>query len=90
MKPATVSNAASMNEPSPNNVRKWQQKVTSKRVIKGSGCGSVGRVVASDTRGPQIESSHRQIFIKIIYLRIVNCVEKTKINKKRPRMAHVF
>ena len=24
----------------------------------GSGCGSVGRVVASDTRGPRFESSH--------------------------------
>ena len=24
----------------------------------GSGCGSVGRVVISDTRGPQFESSH--------------------------------
>ena len=27
----------------------------------GSGCGSVGRVVAFDTRGPQFESSHQQI-----------------------------
>ena len=26
----------------------------------GSGCGSVGRAVASHTRGPRIESSHRQ------------------------------
>ena len=31
----------------------------------GSGCGSVGRAVASDTRGPRFESSHRQ---KIIYI----------------------
>ena len=31
----------------------------------GSNCGSVGRAVASDTRGPQFESSHRQ---KIIYI----------------------
>ena len=32
---------------------------------KGSGCGSVGRAVASDTRGPQFESSHRlRIFLK--------------------------
>ena len=29
------------------------------------GCGSVGRAVASDTRGPRYESSHRQ---KIIYI----------------------
>ena len=26
----------------------------------GSGCGAVGRAVASDTRGPRFESSHRQ------------------------------
>ena len=29
----------------------------------GSGCGSVGRAVASDTRGPRFKSSHRQKFI---------------------------
>ena len=29
----------------------------------GIGCGSVGRVVASDTSGPQFESSHWQILI---------------------------
>ena len=28
--------------------------------MKGSGCGSVGRVVDSESRGPQFESSHRQ------------------------------
>ena len=27
----------------------------------GSGCGTVGRAVASDTRDPRLESSHRQI-----------------------------
>ena len=26
----------------------------------GSGCGSVGRVVAFNTRGPRFDSSHRQ------------------------------
>ena len=26
----------------------------------GSGCGSVGRAVASNPRGPRFESSHRQ------------------------------
>ena len=30
----------------------------------GSGCGSVGRAVASDTRGPQFKSSHRQNLLK--------------------------
>ena len=33
-----------------------QQKMN----FKGSGCGSVGRAVASDTRGPKFESSHWQ------------------------------
>ena len=28
----------------------------------GSGCGSVGRAVAFDTRGPWFDSSHRQNF----------------------------
>ena len=30
----------------------------------GSGCGSVGRAVTANTRDPQFESSHRQIFIR--------------------------
>ena len=30
----------------------------------GSGCGAVGREVASDTSGPQFESSHRQSFYR--------------------------
>ena len=33
----------------------------------GSGCGSVGRAVASDTRGPQFEFSHRQDYSMNIY-----------------------
>ena len=56
----------------------------------GSGCGSVGRAVSSDTRGPWFESSHRQKCIYIEHLFTVNCVfEKTKIKKKRPGMAHL-
>ena len=51
-----------------------------------SGCGSVGRVVASDTRGLQFESSHRQNFIHVF---TINCIEKTKLKKKRPGMAHL-
>ena len=51
--------------------------------LSGSGCGSVGRAVASVTRGLWFESSHRHI-----YLPIANCIEKTKIKKKRPEMAH--
>ena len=52
----------------------------------GSGCGSVGRAVAFDTRGPRFNSRHRQNFIEHLF--IINCIEKRKINKKRPGMAH--
>ena len=37
-------------------------------IIPGSCCGSVGRAVAFDTRGPRFKSSHRQTFISNIYL----------------------
>ena len=30
----------------------------------GSGCGSVGKAVTSDTRGPRFESHHRKSFIE--------------------------
>ena len=45
-----------------------------------SGCGSVGRAIAPDTKGPRFESSHRQKFIKHLFT--VNCIETTKIKKK--------
>ena len=54
----------------------------------GSGCGSVGRAFAFDTRGPRFNCSHRQYFIEHLF--IINFIEKTKLNKKRPGMAHFF
>ena len=66
---------------------KTENKLEKKPVL-GSGCGSVGRAVASVTRGPRFESSHRQTFILDIYLFPVNFIEKTKIKKKRQGMAH--
>ena len=48
----------------------------------------VGRAVDFDTRGPRFDSSHRQNFIEHLF--IINCIEKTKINKKRPGMAHLL
>ena len=48
------------------------------RLALGNGCGSVGRAVASDTRGPPFESSHRQKFIQLFS---INCIEKTKLRK---------
>ena len=41
-------------------------------VFMGSGCGSVGRAVASNTRGPGFESSHRQLLLNI-YLLLTVC-----------------
>ena len=39
------------------------EKVWGDNVAKlGCGCGSVGKAVASDTRDPQLESSHRHKF----------------------------
>ena len=47
--------------------------------VGGSGCGSVGRVVASNTRDPWFESSHRQKFILNVNFR------KDKNQQKRGR-----
>ena len=59
-----------------------------KRIIAwGSGCVSVGKVVASDTRGPWFESRHRQSFYWILFT--VNWSEKTKVKKKRPGMSNL-
>ena len=44
-----------------------------------NGCGSVGRVVASDSRGPWFESNYRQ---KFYWTFTVSCVEKTTIKHK--------
>ena len=52
----------------------------------GSGCGSVGRAVASDTRGLWFESGHRQnLYLTFVYLFTIRRNEKTKIDEKRNR-----
>ena len=51
----------------------------------GSGCGSVGRVVASDTNGPWFEPCHWQMFK---HLFTVNCVLKRRKKKKEAGNAH--
>ena len=61
--------------------------VVAKKVSWGSGCGSVGKAVDSDTRGPRFKSRHFQSFYWILFT--VNCIEKTKIQKKCPGMAHL-
>ena len=45
----------------------------------GSGCGSVGRAIASDSRGPLFVSSHQHDLYRAI---TVNFIEKTKIKRK--------
>ena len=48
----------------------------------GSGCGSVGRVVASDTRGPpRSESNHRQILNYQYSVNIIKTTEKEARNR---------
>ena len=43
---------------------------------RGSGCGAVGKVIASDTRDLRFKLSHQQILFTS------SCIEKTKIKKK--------
>ena len=51
----------------------------------GSGCGSVGRVVGSNSRGPRFESSHRQKFILNIYCQLYwKDKNKGKIRREWP------
>ena len=40
----------------------------------GSGCGSVGRAVASDTKGPRLESSRWQIFTYLLNICLLSAV----------------
>ena len=44
------------------------------------GCGSVGRVVVSNTRNPRFKYSHNQEFISNIFT--VNCWKDEKIEKE--------
>ena len=53
----------------------------------GSGCGSVGGAVTSNTRGPRFESSHRRNFIHVF---TINSIEKTKRKEKRGREWPIF
>ena len=54
-------------------------------IILGSGCGAVGRTVASNSRGSRFESNLRQFYKEpIINVNIEN------VEKKRPRKAHFY
>ena len=54
----------------------------------GQWCGSVGRAVASDSRGPRFESSHWKKCIFNIFT--VNCVEKMKNKEKEAGIGPFF
>ena len=41
-----------------------------KMLLLGSGCGSVGKAVGTDSWGPQFKSSHREQFILHIYCKL--------------------
>ena len=54
-----------------------------KKMKWGSGCGSVGRAVASNTIGPRFNSSHQQnLYWTFVYLFTIDSIEKTKKIKK--------
>ena len=52
---------------------------------RGQWCGSVGRAVASNFRGPRIKSCHQQNLNRTF---TVNCIERTEIIIKRLRKAY--
>ena len=58
------------------------------RERESSGCGSVGRADNSNARGPWFQSSHWVTIISYIYLFAVNCIEKTRMKKKKPGIVH--
>ena len=60
--------------------RKCLQSTNPNKILSlGSGCGTVGKAVASNTREPQFDSQHRLRFI----CQLCN-IEKTKVKEKRP------
>ena len=60
-------------------------KATCKTIF--SGCGAVGKAIASNTRDSQFESSQRQYYLLST---IKNCFEKTKIKKKEAGKWPIF
>ena len=46
-----------------------------------TGCGLVGRAVASETRDPRFEFRHRHFYATFIYFQLY-FIEKTKIKEK--------
>ena len=51
----------------------------------GSGCGSAGRAVASDTRGPRFDAVISKIYIEHLYTCVLSTVFKRQKLIKRGR-----
>ena len=64
--------------PSGDCIHFYRKKFWSNIPFAGSGCGAVDRAVASNTRGPGFESSHRQLLLNNYLL----FIEKTKNKEK--------
>ena len=56
----------------------------------GSGCGSVGRAVASNQRSAVRIQSSAKIYLYLTFVYCQLCIEKTIINKKRGRGWPIF
>ena len=57
-----------------------EREPSTNKKVKGSGCGSVGRVVAFDTRGPRFDSSHWQNLMNICLL---TCLLSTVLKRRK-------
>ena len=68
---------------------KCKKRTRQTKVFKGSGCGSVGRVVGCDSRDPWFDSSHQQ---KNLRGTNIHCqlVEMTKIKKREAGKVYSF
>ena len=54
-----------------------------KCIFLGSGCGSVGRAIASNTRGPQFESRHQKIYLFLLNICLLSTVYWKDENKEK-------
>ena len=68
--------------------KRWQEIRLDKKKynLMGSDCGTAGRAVSFDTRGPGFKSINQQFLRKFI---LHLTVEDLNIKKKRPRTAHI-
>ena len=53
---------------------------------RGSGCGSVGRALPYNTRGPQFETSNRKLYITLILSTVLKRRKLRKIDREWPNL----